>query len=719
MSNSDLFNNKLWFVTLLLAVFMAGCDDRSSFSFSDVFGAPLVSTTVPENDTTDVFLNTKITVVFSKEMDPLTITTVTFTVEVGGTPIAGTVSYTGVTAIFTPSVNLLIGTTYVCTITGGDLGAKDLAGSPLAEDFTWSFTTGATSDNIAPQVSSTEPPNPDPGGAVNKRAAAVFSEAMDPLTITTATFTVTKMLPLPVTPIAGTVTYAGVTAVFTPPSDFTSDTTYECKITTGAQDLAANPLAADYTWQFTTGPAVDATVPRVISTDPASLATNVAVNKRITATFSETMNPLTTTIDTFRVNKVLPLPITLVKGTVICTGVTTIFKPLSNLEANTTYECKIASGALGVKDLAGNPMAANYTWNFTTEVAPETIPPTVTSVSPAAGALNVAINTNINANFSESMNPLTITTVTFTVTDKALIPVLGKVTYAGTTAIFTPSSALVGGDPYDCKIKGGAFGAKDLAGNPLAGDKDWQFTTGTNKHPKVPLNSAALFGGSGSSAGMTNQGTLTVIHGNITTTAPSTLITGFHDTGANVYTESPLNKGAVNGTIYTATAPPGSDPGVVAARCLLDTQVAFNYLKALPFDYTSVKEIGNTTLASGVYYASTGEFAITLGDLTLDAKGDPDAVWVFQAPSALTVGAPGFPRNVILSGGAQAKNVYWQVDAAARIENRCQMVGTIIAYAGVTISTAGELGLTTLAGRALALNASVTVVNTVITVPGQ
>jgi hypothetical protein len=85
--------------------------------------------------------------------------------------------------------------------------------------------------------------------------------------------------------------------------------------------------------------------------------------------------------------------------------------------------------------------------------------------------------------------------------------------------------------------------------------------------------------------------------------------------------------------------------------------------------------------------------------------------------TSLTVGAPGFPRNIILAGGAQAKNVFWQVGSAARIENRCNMVGTIIASAGVTISTAGELALTTLDGRALGLNASVTMVNTVVNVP--
>jgi len=109
---------------------------------------------------------------------------------------------------------------------------------------------------------------------------------------------------------------------------------------------------------------------------------------------------------------------------------------------------------------------------------------------------------------------------------------------------------------------------------------------------------------------------------------------------------------------------------------------------------------------------------ITLSDLTLDAKGDANAVWVFQMATSLTVGDTA-PRNVILINGAQAKNVYWQVGSAATINGAGggTMVGTIIAQSGVTFSTAGNAIITTLNGRALALSASVTMVNTVINVP--
>jgi Ice-binding-like len=122
-------------------------------------------------------------------------------------------------------------------------------------------------------------------------------------------------------------------------------------------------------------------------------------------------------------------------------------------------------------------------------------------------------------------------------------------------------------------------------------------------------------------------------------------------------------------------------------------------------------------LTSAVYTAAGGTFAITNGDLTLDAQGDANAVWVFQSAAALTVGLSATPRRVILVNGAQARNVFWQVGSAARIEDGSTMVGTIIAPAGVTISTAGQTVQTTLIGRALGLAASVTMVNTTIVAP--
>jgi hypothetical protein len=104
----------------------------------------------------------------------------------------------------------------------------------------------------------------------------------------------------------------------------------------------------------------------------------------------------------------------------------------------------------------------------------------------------------------------------------------------------------------------------------------------------------------------------------------------------------------------------------------------------------------------------------------LDAQGDPNATWIFQTASGLTVGiaGPTGARSVIMINGGLPKNVYWYVGSAATINGAGGgiMVGTIISSAGVTFSTAGNAVQTVLNGRAISLNASVTMVNTTINV---
>jgi hypothetical protein len=250
------------------------------------------------------------------------------------------------------------------------------------------------------------------------------------------------------------------------------------------------------------------------------------------------------------------------------------------------------------------------------------------------------------------------------------------------------------------------------------------------------LGLASTFGDFGGSAGTTNQGTQTLIVGGDTgTTATVTsAITGFHDSAGDIYTETGANIGGVSGKIYTCTvSTTGPTSGAVnAASCALatqarlDAQTAYLALAAKPAGANPGGNLSGLTLAPGVYTAPAGSFLIQngtinpAGDLTLDAQGNANAVWVFQMAATLTVGGPGasFPRSVNLINGAQAKNVYWQVGSAATINaaGGGTMVGTIISQAGAAFSTAGVATVTTLNGRALSLGASVTLNNTVINV---
>jgi hypothetical protein len=123
---------------------------------------------------------------------------------------------------------------------------------------------------------------------------------------------------------------------------------------------------------------------------------------------------------------------------------------------------------------------------------------------------------------------------------------------------------------------------------------------------------------------------------------------------------------------------------------------------------TIAGNIGGQTLTPGLY-KSTSSLAISSGDLTLSGGGNPNGVFVFQVASALTTTSG---RAVVLTNGAQAGNVFWQVGSSATIGTTSKMQGTILASASITM-----LAGSTLNGRALARTGDVTLSATTIVVP--
>ena len=722
--------NKPWSrslcMALLLSIFLAGCGREQTVSNA----VPTVVSTAPANNATGVPTAQIITATFSEAMNATTISTSTFTVTASSGPVTGVVTYSGTTATFTPSAALAASTVYTGTIT---TGAADPLGNHLASSFVWTFTTGTT-----PSVISTNPLNGATNVAINQKITATFSEAMNSGTVTAAA-TFTLAVTTGGAAVPGTVTYVAATntATFAPTANLLASTQYTATITTAAQSAAGNALATNHVWSFTTGKTVDSTAPTVTLTVPASGATAVPTNQKITATFSKPMDSATVVAaGTFTV-AVAGVGGAAVPGTVSYAGSTAVFTPTANLTASTQFTATITSAA---KDLSGNALVAGAVpnpWSFTTGTAADTTPPTITLTSPADAATNVLLNTTVSATFSKAMDPVTITAVgTFTVSVAGAggAAVAGSVTYdsASDIATFTPAANLTATTQYTATISNAA---KDLAGNALASGakpNPWSFTTGASVGATGPnLGAASTFGAFGGGAGITNQGINTVINGDIGTTGASTLVTGFHDAGPNcTYTETGSNVGTVNGKIYTAPPPPtvGCPTEGTATTFAIATQAATDALAA----YNSLTpasrpggtdpgagQLGGLVLAPGIYKSASGSFLITGSDLTLDAQGNANAIWVFQMASSLTVGAPGAPRNIILVNGAQAKNVFWQVGSFATINaaGGGTMVGTIIASSGVSFSTPGNAAIVALNGRALGLNASVTMVNTVINVP--
>lgn len=607
---------------------------------------------------------------------------------------------------------------------------------------------GSGTATTAPTVTATVPLARTPmvtGVAINSAVTATFSKAMDATTLNSPAANFTVACPAG-TPITGTVAYvaASRTATFSHAANFPANVICTATISTGAKDTTGIALAAAFVWQFTTAATPDTTRPTVTLTVPADLATNVPTNTLVTATFSEDMNPTTISGTSFTlVNTTLGTP---VAGNVSYSvaGRMATFTPTTpaTLPNSTLFTATVTTVAA---DLAGNTLAVNKVWTFTTGAAPDTIPPTVTLVSPLDLATGVCTNKTVNATFSEAMDATTITTLTFSLAPTASpgSPVAGLVTYDAATKIasLNPTADLTVSTQYTATVVGGASGVKDLAGNPLAVSKVWSFTTGASPCAAAPpLGAAAPFGSVGGTSGATNTGTKTVITGDMssTATAPSS-ITGFHDsaTPANdIYTQTAGNIGLVTGRIYSCTnsttgpnsVPPGSVPNCTSAtNALAAAQTAYNSLVAIPggIDPSGAGgELGGLTLIPGVYKRATS-FMVGSGDLTLDGQGDANAVWIFQMGSTLTIGDTVTPRNIILKpgSGAQAKNVYWQVGSSATINGIVgggTIAGTIIAAVKITVSTVSPgdvLPVVTLNGRAIGLTAQSDLNNVVINVP--
>ena len=632
--------------------------------------SPVVISTDPLNNATGVPVNKIISATFSIAMDPLTINATTFTIKQGTTAVAGIVTYSGTTAYFTPTLPLAINTIYTATIT---TGAKNTAGTPLASNYVWTFTTGALS---APTVISTDPVNNATGVVLNKVISATFSEAMNPLTINATTFTLMQGAII----VPGTVTYSGTTAYFTPNTALLPGTVYTATITTGARNMAGTALANSYMWTFTTGTAI---APIVISTDPVNNATGVALNKTVTATFNMVMDPLTINATTFTVKQ----GATTVAGTVTYSGSTASFNSTLPFTANTVYTATITTGA---KNLAGTPLANNYVWTFTTGT---NLAPTVISTDPISNAVNVTLSKVITATFSTPMDPLTINFTTFTL-NRSGIPVAGVVTYSGSTASFTPAAPLLINTTYTATI---TTGAKNVAGTPLANNYVWSFSTGTTPaQGPVVLNTAARFGIL-AGVGVSNQAGPSVINNMDVGIYPGvrSSVTGFPP--ATI----------VNGAIYASDDinPPGTAAMLLQAK----TDLTNAYLAAegavSPAPQTVSGDQGGKTLAPGIY-KSTSTLSIANGNLTLDAQGDVNAFWIFQIASGFTtVGGAG--GSIILTGGAQAKNIFWQTGSSATIGDYTSFQGNILALTSITMNSNA-----TAVGRMLARNGAVVMTST-------
>ena len=135
------------------------------------------------------------------------------------------------------------------------------------------------------------------------------------------------------------------------------------------------------------------------------------------------------------------------------------------------------------------------------------------------------------------------------------------------------------------------------------------------------------------------------------------------------------------------------------AGCLIYITLSYNYV-------TISGNIGGNTLTPGLY-KSSGSLEISSGDLTFDAKGDANAVFIIQIASTLTTTSG---RQIILSGSAKASNIFWQVGTSATLGTTSVFKGTIMADQSISLNTGAKVD-----GRLFARIAAVTLKgNTII-----
>ena len=201
--------------------------------------------------------------------------------------------------------------------------------------------------------------------------------------------------------------------------------------------------------------------------------------------------------------------------------------------------------------------------------------------------------------------------------------------------------------------------------------------------PPVLLGTADSFAILGGST-ITNTGN-SVINGDLGL-HPGTAVTGFPP-------------GTVNGAQHVTDA--------VAQQAKTDLTTAYQDAAGRPFSATSPPDAGGRTLTAGVYRTGSVASLGLTGNLTLDAQGDPRAVFIFQIESTLVTASD---SSVSLINGAQACNVFWQVGSSATLGTTTAFKGNILALTSISVNNG-----VTVDGRLLARNGAVTLINDTVT----
>jgi hypothetical protein len=271
---------------------------------------------------------------------------------------------------------------------------------------------------------------------------------------------------------------------------------------------------------------------------------------------------------------------------------------------------------------------------------------------------------------------------------------------------FATSDAMNADGSSDASPDGSSSSDAETDGPDAATDGDATSLDGDVGSPELVdgrSGDAALEGGGLAGPPLGSAKAFAVLAGStITNTGLTTSITG--DVGIYPGTALvALTTGQINGNTHLGDA--------VAMQAQADLAVAYGNLVARPCEHPMTNvDLGGKKLAPGVYcFAVAATQAV--GNLTLDAQGDPNAVWIFQIASTLTIAAN--VSTLVINGGSGC-NVYWQVGSSATINVGAQLVGNVMASASITMLTGADVT----PGRTLAESGAVTLDSNVISNAG-
>jgi uncharacterized repeat protein (TIGR02543 family) len=637
---------KLWIpaiVALFLATLFSGCKDEK---VGIVGVCPIVVSTVPTSGAVNIPLNQVVTATFNEKMKSSTITGASFTLT-GSGAIAGTVTYNDLTASFTPTSTLAPFSTYTGLV---NTTAKDLNGNALQTEYTWTFTT-------IPEVTLSS--LPITGGTTS--GAGTFNQGSLVTVLATPNtgyvfFNWTYLGAIVSTNASYQFTMAGNRALV---ANFTSQYTLA---------LSSSPVAGGTTGgagSFTAGTSVIVTAtPNAGYTFVNWTDTGVVVSTSASYTFP--INTNRTLVANFLINSY-----TL---TTVATNGTVVKNPVQATYNNGTTVALTATPNTG------------YTFtSWSGDANGSTNPLTVT----------MNANKNITANFTINTYTLTVASSNGTVSK---VPNQTTFNYGATaTLTATPNTGYI-----FSSWSGDATGSA----NPLT------VTIDANKNITANFVQSALngpgivnLGTAGNFTALTKSGISTTgvssITGNIgVSPASASAITGFglimSTDGQSSHT--PIVSGLVYASDYAAPTPINMTTAVSDMETAYTT--ANNLVTPAPIVDLYAGDISGRTLPQGLYKWSTG-LLITNAGVTL--SGGANDTWVFQIAQNLTVNNTAI---ITLTGGAQAKNIFWVVAGQATLGTNVDFSGIILSKTLISLNTGANVTGRLLAQTAVTLNAS-------------